>query len=159
MGVVGFSWLVPFLKWAYAYQAGSRFQKIIDTIIVKVFFATDVIVTYIMIYEAFYPLQKDLNLSIITLKQKKMEINFVVTEKSTTFAPLTKYNVDMEMSVETDYRHTLVTISLQKDLRSLQQSENEIVGKFGFESRTHRSIIVIFRRLGHQLFSWWFFLL
>ena len=25
--VVGFSLLVPFLKWAYAHQAGSRFQN------------------------------------------------------------------------------------------------------------------------------------
>ena len=33
--VVGFSLLVPFLKWAYAHQAGSRFQNEVTAISLK----------------------------------------------------------------------------------------------------------------------------
>ena len=33
--VVGFSLLVPFLKWAYAHQAGSRFQNEVTVISLK----------------------------------------------------------------------------------------------------------------------------
>ena len=58
MVVVGFSLLVPLLKWACAHQAGSRFQKL---------------------------LLRDLNFSAIALKTKKMGANFVVTEKGIIF--------------------------------------------------------------------------
>ena len=55
MVVVGFSLLVPLLKWACAHQAGSRFQKIENIVKAKVFFIIGIFVTYIMTYAVFYP--------------------------------------------------------------------------------------------------------
>ena len=45
---------------------------------------------------------------------------------------------DVEQRHKTAIKKT-VTISLQEKFWSMQQSDYEIVGKFGFESRTHRN--------------------
>ena len=83
--VVGFSLLVPFLKWACAHQAGRRFQKIENIVKAKVFFVVGVFAIYINDLRGILLLLRDLNFSVITLKTKKMGVNFVVTEKGIIF--------------------------------------------------------------------------